>query len=58
MADGDYGYGARDVQERTEVTMKRGSIMTMAVLLLIVIGFSLSACAVQAGGYVYDGYSY
>jgi hypothetical protein len=30
--------------------------MTTAVLLLIVIGLSLSACAVQPGGYVYDGY--
>ena len=36
--------------------MKRGSIMTGALLLLIVIGLSLSACAVQPGGYVYDGY--
>jgi hypothetical protein len=56
MADGDMGTGERDVQEKTEATMKRGSIMTTAVLLLIVIGLSLSACAVQPGGYVYDGY--
>jgi hypothetical protein len=56
MADGDMGTGERDVQEKTEATMKRGSIMTRAVLLLIVIGLSLSACAVQPGGYVYDGY--
>src|SRR5919109_4760477 len=56
MADGDMGAGEREVQEKTEATMKRGSIMTRAVLLLIVIGLSLSACAVQPGGYVYDGY--
>ena len=56
MADGDMGTGERDVQEKTEATMKRGGIMTTAVLLLIVIGLSLSACAVQPGGYVYDGY--
>ena len=42
MADGDMGTGERDVQEKTEATMKRGSIMTTAVLLLIVIGLSLS----------------
>ena len=58
MADGDMGVGERDVQEKTEATMKRGRIMTRAVLLLIVIGLSLSACAVQPGGYVYDGYPY
>src|SRR5918996_5001988 len=56
MADGDMGAGERHVPEKTEATMKRGSIMTRAVLLLIVIGLSLSACAVQPGGYVYDGY--
>jgi hypothetical protein len=50
MADGDMGVGERDVQEQTEATMKRGRIMTRAVLLLIVIGLSLSACAVQPGG--------
>jgi hypothetical protein len=38
--------------------MKRGRIMMRAVLLLIVIGLSLSACAVQPGGYVYHGYPY
>ena len=58
MADGDMGMGARDVQEKTEATMKRGRIMTRAVLLLIVIGLSLAACAAQTGGYVYDGYPY
>src|SRR5262247_98552 len=58
MADGDMGMGERDVQGKTEATMKRGRIMTRAVLLLIVIGLSLSACAVQPGGYVYDGYPY
>jgi hypothetical protein len=58
MADGDMGAGERDVQKRTEATMKPGRIMTRAVLLLIVIGLSLSACAVQPGGYVYDGYPY
>src|SRR5215470_4031833 len=58
MADGDMGAGEREVQENTEATMKRGRIMTKAILLLIVIGLSLSACAVQPGGYVYDGYPY
>jgi hypothetical protein len=58
VVDGDMGVGERHVQEKTEATMKRGSIMTRAVLLLIVIGLSLSACAVQPGGYVYDGYPY
>jgi hypothetical protein len=58
MADGDMGAGEREVQEKTEATMKRGRIMTRAILLLIVIGLSLSACAVQPGGYVYDGYPY
>jgi hypothetical protein len=58
MADGDMGAGECDVQEKTEATMKRGRIMTRAILLLIVIGLSLSACAVQPGGYVYDGYPY
>jgi hypothetical protein len=56
MADGDMGAGERAVQEKTEATMKRGRIMTKAVLLLIIIGLSLSACAVQPGGYVYEGY--
>src|SRR6267142_2068913 len=36
--------------------MKRGRIMTRAIPLLIVIGLFLSACAVQPGGSVYDGY--
>jgi hypothetical protein len=58
MADGDMGAGERDVQEKTEATMKRGSIMTKAIPLLIVIGLSLSACAVQPGDYVYEGYPY
>src|ERR671923_896665 len=56
MADGAMGAGERDVQEKTEATMKRGSIMTKAILLLIVIGLSLCACAVQPGDYVYEGY--
>jgi hypothetical protein len=57
MPDVDMGTGERAVQEKTEATMKHGIIMTRTVLLLIVIGLSLSACAGQTGGYV-DGYSY
>jgi hypothetical protein len=50
------GAGEHDVQKITEATMKRGRILTRALPLLIGIGLFLSACAVQPGGYVYDGY--
>ena len=56
MADGDMGAGEHDVQKITEATMNRVRIITRAIPLLIGIGLSLSACAVQPGGYVYDGY--
>ena len=36
--------------------MKRGRIQMRAVLLLILIGLSLSACAAGPGEYVYGGY--
>jgi hypothetical protein len=52
------GAGEHNVQKITEATMNRGRILTRAIPLLIGIGFILSACAVQPGGYVYDGYPY
>jgi hypothetical protein len=58
MVDGDMGAGGRDGHQKTEATMKRGRILTRALPLLIIIGLALSACAVQPGGYVYDGYPY
>ena len=38
--------------------MNRVRIITRVIPLLIGISLSLSACAVQPGGYVYDGYPY
>jgi hypothetical protein len=38
--------------------MKRSRILRGAVLLLILLGLSLSACAGRHGGYVYEGYPY
>ena len=43
---------------KMEATMKRSRILMRAVLLLILIGLSLSACAVRPGGYVYEEYPY
>jgi|SRR5262245_29399471 len=56
MAAGDIGAGAHEVQKITEATMKRVSSITRVIPLLIGLGLFLSACAVQPGGYVYDGY--
>ena len=56
MADGDMGVGKHNVQKITEATMNRVRIITRAIALLIGISLSLSACVVQPGGYVYDGY--
>ena len=48
------GAGARDGQEKTEVTMTRNRILKRAIPFLVCISLSLSACAVGPGEYAYD----
>ena len=50
------GAAERDIQQKTEATMNRSSILKRAILPLIGIGLSLSACAGRPGGYGYGGY--
>jgi hypothetical protein len=50
--------GERNALQKTEAAMNHGGVLTRTIVLLIGVGFALSACVAEPVGYGGDGYAY